>query len=378
VTEEEERRARRYHRIQLLLGALGIALGAGYLAAVLASGAAREVGAAAGRLSSALVWRVAVVAVVLGAAERILALPLAWVRGWWLPRRYGLLHQPFPAWLRDWLKAALIGGVMGLAAVEVIYLLAAATPLWWLAAAGALVALEVLVAFVFPVWLLPLFYRLAPLGDGELRARLLDLTRRAGVAVVGVWVADQSRKSRTANAAVTGLGRTRRIVLFDTLVDRFEPREVEAVLAHELGHHVRHDLWRGLAVQAALTVLGLWAADRLLGLGTALWGLAGPADPAGLPWLALVLLGVGLATAPVANGLSRRVERRADDYALGLTGDPDGFVGAMERLASLNLAERRPHPLEEFLLYSHPSIERRIRRARARASPSGHSALGGD
>jgi STE24 endopeptidase len=355
--------ARRYHRLQLLLEVLGLGIGAAYLVAALLTGAARALVDAAGRVSGTLAWQVAVVAVALGVGERVLAFPLTWLRGYRLPRRYGLLHQPLRAWLGDRLKAALIGGVLGLLAVEVIYGLVPTTPLWWLWAAGAFLGLRVLLTLVFPIWLLPLFYRLSPLADEGLRRQLLDLGGRAGVPVVGVWVADQSRKSRTANAALAGLGRTRRIVLFDTLVAEFQPDEIEAVLAHELAHHVHRDLWRGLAGQTALTLLMLWVADRALHAGVALWGLAGPADPAGLPWLALVTLAVGLVTAPLANGFSRRLERQADDFALALTNNRDGFVGAMERLAALNLAERRPHRLKEIFLYSHPSIDRRIERA---------------
>jgi STE24 endopeptidase len=364
----DDDRARRYHRLQFWLGVVGLGAGVLYLVAMLVTGAGRAVDDVAARVSGALAWRVAVVALVLGAGERVLTFPLGWVRGWWLPRRYGLLHQPLAAWLGDRLKAALIGGVLGLVTLEVIYLLIAATPWWWLAAAAVLLAVQVLVAFVFPVWLVPLFYRLVPLADEGLRQRLLALARRAGVSVVGVWVADQSRKSRTANAALAGLGRTRRIILFDTLVDQFAPAEIEAVLAHELAHHVHRDIRRGLALQALLTLFALGVADVALRRGASPWGLDGPADPAGVPWLGLVMIAIGAVTAPLASAFSRRLERQADDFALATTGDLAGFVAAMERLASLNLAERRPHRLKEILLYSHPSIDRRIARAQARSA----------
>ena len=140
------------------------------------------------------------------------------------------------------------------------------------------------------------------------------------------------------------------------------------VLAHELGHHAHHDVWRALGVQTVLTLSGFAIAHVALTAVAAWWGLRGLADPAGLPWLALVLGAVGLAALPLTNGYSRRIERRADDFALGVTGDVDGFVGAMERLASRNLAERRPHPVKEALLYTHPAIDRRIARARARTA----------
>ena len=354
--------AARYHRLQLALGALGLAVGAIYLILVLASGAAV-------RMTQAFdgwPWwaQVATVAGVLAAAHRVLVTPLSWIRGWWLPRRYGLLHQPWSRWLADQAKAGALAGLFGIAVLEIVYALLRLMPSWWwLAAAIVLAAASLLLAVILPVWIVPLFYRLTPLADDELRARLLALATRVVVPAVGVWIVDQSRKSRTANAAVVGLGRTRRIVLFDTMLN-FAPREIETVLAHELGHHVHHDMWRGLALQSLLTLLGLAGAHVMLSVGVGTWGLRGMDDPAGLPWLALVVSAVGLVTLPLANGYSRRLEQRADDFALRVTRDPAAFADAMERLAGLNLAERRPHPLKEWLLYSHPAIDRRIARAR--------------
>src|SRR5438552_364931 len=176
------------------------------------------------------------------------------------------------------------------------------------------------------------------LADPTLRTRLLALAERAGVSAVGVWIADQSRKSRTANAAVIGLGRTRRILLYDTLAAGFRPEEIEAVLAHELGHHAHGDLRRGLLVQGALSVATFWIASHALRAGVGRFGYASVADPAGLPWLALVLAALGLVLTPLVNAFSRYLERQADDFALALTRDPAGFIGAMERLAALNLA----------------------------------------
>jgi len=363
--------AKRYHRLQLILGMLGLAVTGAYFVVILFAGLGPRVARWAGGLSDALVWRVAAVAAAIAIGQALVTFPLAWLRGYWLPRRHGLLHQTLGAWLRDRLKAALIGGALGLVTVEIVYALMATTPLWWLAAAGVLVALQVVVAFVFPVWLLPLFYRLTPLADEHLCKSVADLVSKAGIPVVGVWVADQSRKGRTANAALAGIGRTRRVILFDTLVARFAPDEVRAVLAHELGHHVHHDVWRMLVLQAGLTVLALWLGNVLLRAGANWWGWRAPWDPAGLPWLTIVVGALGLVTAPFVNAVSRRVERQADDFALELTGDATAFIGAMERLADLNLAERKPHRLKELLLYSHPSIERRILAATASRSRAG-------
>jgi STE24 endopeptidase len=361
---EDAARARIYHRRQLALSLLGLALSLAYLVVLIETRAATRLSDALALRTRAWWLELAVATLVLAGGYRLLTLPLAWLGGYWLPHRFGLLHQPFSRWLGDAAKAALLGGVLGLAAVEVIYGLLRLTQWWWLWGAATFLAGYALLALVAPIWLVPLFYRLTPLPDGPLRTRLMALAARVGVPVTGVFVVDQSRKSRTANAAVTGLGRTRRILLFDTLLQQFTPEEIEAVLAHELAHQLHGDIRRGLLVQGALTLVTFWVADAALRWGAGRLALDGPADIAGLPLLGLILVLASLAALPLANGWSRHVEWRADRFALRTVADPRAFIGSMERLAALNLAEREPHPLEEFLLYSHPSIGRRIAHAR--------------
>jgi STE24 endopeptidase len=363
VTTDE--RARTYHRWQFGLSLAGFVLSALYLAALLATGAAVALRDRLAALTSSWWLELLLCLVVLAGAYRLMTMPLSWLSGFWLPRRFGLLHQPFLRWLWDGVKAALIGGALGLLGAEIVYGLMRQTPRWWLWAGIVFFAAYALLALVAPVWLAPLFYRLTPLRDKELSDRLLALARRAGVPVLGVWIADQSRKSRTANAAVTGLGRTRRILLFDTLVAEFTPDETEAILAHELAHHVHGDIWRGLAVQGALTLATFWVADKALRAGSRALHLGAPWDAAGLPLFGLILMGVTVVALPLANGWSRHVEREADDFALRTADDPAAFVTALGRLGELNLAEREPHPLKEFFLYSHPSIARRVARAKA-------------
>ncbi len=357
----------RYHRLQLWLRLARLALGAAYLTVLVFARFGPALAASISRLTSSAPAQVALVAASIGLGHALLGLPLTWVSAWVLPRRYGLLHQPLRGWLADRAKGAALGAVIALAAVEVLYALLRATTLWWLAAAAAAFLFAIVMTAVVPVWILPMFYRLTPLADPVLAGRLLALAERAGVRAIGVSIADQSRKSRTANAAVIGLGRTRRIVLYDTLANGFSAPEVEAVLAHELGHHVHGDMRRGLAVHAVIGVATFWVADQALRAGVGRLGFAGVADPAGLPWLMLVLATLGVLVTPVANAFSRHIERQADDFALALTRDSDAFIGAMERLATLNLAERRPHRIKELLLFSHPALDRRIARARAPA-----------
>jgi len=356
--------AKSYHRWQFWLGVARLTLTIGVLAAFLLTAATPALRRWMEATGHPLWLQVAELFFIVSATLRLVEAPVTWLAGYRLPRRFGLLHQPLRGWVLDRLKAVALSGALTLAGAEVIYALLSVTKWWWFWGAAVFFIGFALLAVVVPVWIVPLFYRLSPLTDAALRERLLALAARVGVPVVGVWVVDQSRKSRTANAALTGLGRTRRILLFDTLLDRFSPDQVEAVLAHELAHHVHGDLMRALVVQSGLTLAAFWVADRLLRLGSAWLGLEGPADPAGLPLFALILVGLGVIALPLANGYSRWVERRADDFALAVTRNSEAFIGAMERLAELNLAERRPHRAKEFFLFSHPSIERRIARAR--------------
>ncbi|MBI2461699.1 MAG: M48 family metalloprotease [Candidatus Rokubacteria bacterium] len=363
--------ARRYHRWQFRLSVADYLLTAAVLAGWLWSGAALELRSGLERLSGSPWLQVAGLFLAIGGSATLVTLPFDVLQGYLLPRRFGLSHQPFGAWCRDRAKALALGGGLGLLAFEVLYACLRLTPWWWLLAAAIVFGGSLILAAVVPIWIVPLFYRLAPLEDTALRERLLTLARRIGVPVVEVAVADLSRKGRAANAAVVGLGRTRRILVSDTLLREFTPEEVEVILAHELGHHARRHLARTLVVQGALILGALGLAD----LGLQAWwraaGFAAPSDPAGLPLLALLLLGLGLAASPLAAAWSRRLERDADRFALDVTGAHEPFVSAMERLGALNLAERRPHPVKEFLFATHPALERRIAEARARQAALG-------
>jgi STE24 endopeptidase len=363
---DTEAEARRYHRRQLWLSIAGFGLTVAVLGAWLGTGAAARL---ADAVAARLPWRPAVVAVVVaavGLSSALLGFPLDLLRGFVLPHRAGLLTQPLGGWLADKAKAAVLGGALGLLAFELFYALLAWSPdRWWLWSAAALAAATVGLTAAVPLWIVPLFYRLTPLGDPALRARLLGLAARVGVAAADVSVADFSRKGRTANAAVVGLGRTRRILVSDTLLSGFPPEEVEVVLAHELAHHARGHLPQGLGLQVVLVVVVFALSDAVVRRAAGPLGLAGPGDPAGIPLLALVLTGLGLVVAPVAAAWSRRLEREADRVALAVTAAPAAFVAAMERLGRLNLAERRPGRLKTWLFATHPPLEERIATARA-------------
>lgn len=299
----------------------------------------------------------------------LVTLPIA-ARSEVILRRYELSTQTWRGWTVDVLKGFGVGAVLGAIALLGFYALARTSPDWWWVPAGlGAAALTVLLTFVFPVLVEPVFNRFAPMADGPLRTELLGLAERDGVPVRDVLVADASRRTRAVNAYVSGLGPTRRIVVFDTLVERAEPAEVVSVVAHELGHAKDRDVATG-TVLGALGAAGAVIAVYLVGQWTALLHLAGIAhvtDPRGVALLVALASVAGLATGPLGAALSRRIEARADAHALALTDDPVTFEAMEARLSVTNLADPAPPRLEHVLFASHPTTVERMAAARAYA-----------
>lgn len=300
------------------------------------------------------------------ATVNALELPFAWYQGYWLERRYGLTTQILAHWLADHVKAVTASGVVMWSGLVAVYASIVLWPeRWWLAAAGVFTVAMVLLARLAPVLLLPIFYRVRPLRRPELSERLLRMAERAGAPVLGVYEWAISGHTRKANAALAGIGRSRRILLSDTMLEAYSDDEIEVVLAHELAHHVHGDLWLGMALRTATLFAGAWLAAVALAAAVPWLGLRGLADPAGAPLLLFVAGASSFLFLPLANALSRAQERRADHFALKLTRNPEAFVTAMRRLAQQNLAEERPSALARWLFYSHPPLGERIAAAQA-------------
>lgn len=362
-----EDKATRYHRLQRRASVGATSAGAALLALLAFGGGAvrlRDAVEALAPASFTLSVTCYTAAVVLLA--ECVQLPFSLYQGITLERRYGLSTQPLARWWIDRLKGTALALVFAVAAALVVWgLIRLAPDRWWLLAAAAFTLFGVVLAQLAPVLLMPVFYDIQPLRRQDLVDRLVGLAARANAHVIGVFEWRLSDRTRKANAALAGIGRTRRILLSDTLLAQHADEEIEVILAHELAHHVHHDIWKGLALDAALVALGLYLADRVLvTLGPGL-GLSGAGDIAGLPLLVLTAGAVSVVLLPVAHLLSRRHERRADRYALDMTGNVRAFVSAMRRLSLQNLAEDRPSRLVEVLFHSHPSTTARIEAAEA-------------
>ena len=371
-----EDKAARYHRLKRRAELLGTAAAAGFLLLLLLTGAAlklREYSSFVG-MSIGQGWEeagtVVMFAISLAILLQLVEAPFSFYQGFVLEHRYALSNQSARHWVLDHVKGTGLALVFGAFAASLVYWAMRTNPGWWWAiAAVAFIGVMVLIVQLAPVLLMPLFYTFKPLERPVLADRLMKLAIRAGTRIRGVYEWALSVQTKKANAALAGMGRTRRILLSDTLLADYSDDEIEVVLAHELSHHVHHDLWRGLALQAVLLLLGFFVSDRALRTFSDQLVLRGLDDPAGMPLLLLSAGVCSLLFMPVANALSRAHERRADRYALDATQQPEAFISAMKRLSQQNLAEDRPSPLVQWLFYSHPPIRDRIEAARQWRAP---------
>jgi STE24 endopeptidase len=220
---------------------------------------------------------------------------------------------------------------------------------------------------------MPLFNKFVPLGDehADLVDRLMLLAKRSGTYIKGVFKFDMSKRTKQANAGLTGLGNTRRIIIGDTLLNEFTPDEIETIMAHELGHQVNKDIPLGILFGSLTTLVGLYLASVGLTWGVKFFNFDGTADIAAFPLFVLVLGFYGLLTMPLENGFSRWRERRADEYALSLTHNGAAYASALTRLANQNLADADPEAWVEWFLYSHPALGKRIAMAESEVTLPG-------
>jgi Zn-dependent protease with chaperone function len=359
-----EDKASRYHRLKRTTGILGLVWSAVLLAGLLITGgsaALRNLAQATAGGPSDQALTVILYVTFLSLVNELVGLPLSFYSGFLIERRYGLSNQTLGSWVLDELKGLAVGLILGGVAVSIIYFFIRQSPdSWWLPCGAIFALLIVGLANLGPVLLLPLFYTVKPLDREALRARLMALAERASARVLGVYEWGLAEKTKKANAALTGIGGTRRILVSDTMLTDYSEDEIEVVLAHELAHHVHGDIWKGLIFESVLIVGGFFASARVLRAWAGWFGLSGPADVASLPLLLVTAGVVSLVMVPAAHAMSRRYERQADRFALTLTRNPTAFISAMRRLAAQNLAEEHPSKLVQWLFYSHPPIRERV------------------
>ena len=305
----------------------------------------------------------------------LVSLPLSFYSGHLLEHQYGLSTQTVAGWLWRYAKRHLLGLAFGaLMFLGLYWLIWTTGAYWWLAAAGAFFVVSVVLGQLAPVLIMPLFYKIEPFEHPELSARLARLAEGTGLSIEGIYRMALSEETVKANAMLAGLGRTRRVILGDTLLDGFAPEELEVIFAHEIGHHVHRHLPKLLAIGLVYSLAGFWVCDRLL----AAWvvHVDGRVDYANFPvyTLPMVMLILSIFTTlvePFQNALSRHFERQSDRYALARTGSREAYLSAFRKLARLNKDDPNPHWLEVALLHSHPPIAQRLAMAEMKPPPKG-------
>lgn len=363
LVQADSPEARRYNRIKRWLGIADFAVAFLFLVVLLVTGWSGWLRDLAYRMGSGnYSLSVFMYLLLLLVISKALSIGLDYY-GFRLERQYKLSTQRFRAWAWDEVKGFLVGLVLGSVVVELLYFTIRQWPQdWWILAWLLFMVLFIVLAQLAPVVLFPIFYKFEPLENEDLRRRLVLLSQRAGTRVRGIYRWRLSEKSKKANAALTGLGPTRRIILADTLLDNYTPDEIEAVLAHELGHHVHRHILKSILVQAVITFVGFWAANAILhyAVDRQLFEFVQISDFADLPLLALVSVTLSLLLMPVLNAYSRFNERQADRYAFESIASVEPFISSMNKLAEQNLAERAPSKWVEWFFHSHPSISRRL------------------
>jgi len=359
--------ARRYNRIHRWLEFSDFALGLAFLVILLLSGWNAVLRDWAYRFAfQNYTFSVFIYVFMLLLGGKLLGIGLDYY-GLRLERRFQLTTQKTRSWIWDETKGFLVGLLFASIIAELLYFTIRQSPQhWWIISWAMFMGLFVLLAQIAPLILFPIFYKFEPLENDDLKQRLVRLSESAGTKVRGIYKWHLSEKSRKANAALTGLGATRRIILADTLLDHYSPEEIEAVLAHELGHHVHKHILKSIFVQAGVTLLGFWAANYVLHLSIEQWSMFDTmSDFSNLPLLVLISIVLSVVLMPAMNAYSRFNERQADRYAFKTIRSVQPFITSMNKLAAQNLAERTPSRWVEWLFHSHPAISRRVAAAEA-------------
>ncbi len=298
---------------------------------------------------------------ILGAANGIIGLPLDIYSSYIIEHRYGLSNQTIPAWIGERLKSLGVGLGIGIPiALLFFFLIRTAGNYWWIIFSGAIFLFAVLMARVAPVLIFPLFYTFKPLEEPELREKINTLMEKYSIPIKGIFSFNLSKDTKKANAGFTGIGKSKRVILSDTLLEKFTTSEIMVIFAHELGHYLKRHIVKNVFMSGSIIFLSFYVCSGLYDWTRGIYGFQKPGDIAALPILLFYLTATGLIIMPLTNAVSRKFEREADRFAITLSEDPESFISGMEKLADLNLSDKNPHPLVEFLFYSHPSIGKRI------------------
>ncbi|MDD4900230.1 MAG: M48 family metallopeptidase [Candidatus Omnitrophica bacterium] len=298
---------------------------------------------------------------VISLAYYLLDFPLNFYGSFLLERKFSLSKQKFGNWFSDQLKAGVVSYIIALVLIYAFYYILENNPqYWWLAISLFWIFFSLVLARLTPIIIIPLFFKYKKLSDEDLRSRIMRLAEKMKVRIIDCFEIDFSKKTLKANAAFVGMGKSRRVILADTLKDKYSADEIEVILAHEFAHYRLKHLWKLVIFNSAVTVVLFYLIFKTSNHVLSAFGLNSLSELAALPIILIYFLLFGLATQPLGNFFSRKLEKNADKMALEVTGKKEAFISMMNKLAEQNLADRKPHPIIKFFFFDHPPIDERI------------------
>lgn len=363
--EEKAKLAKKYSKTHQILSLTGSIIFYAVLIILVFTGLSKNILAIAHSYTSNDYIALLIFLGIIGISESIINFPLNFYSGYILEHKYDLSNQTLSKYFLEKLKGMILGLVIGIPLMFAFYyILSEFGSNWWLVLGIFMFIVSVIIGRLAPTLIMPLFYKFKPIENENIKNRILELCKKTGVKIQGIFTFDMSKNTKKANAAFTGMGKSRRIILGDTLMNNFTESEIETVFAHEVGHYTKRHILKMMAVSTIMTFLGLYITAKLYEASLGYFGFTSVSDIAALPLLFLYLSLYGLITTPISNIQSRKYEWEADTFALLTTKDKGAFISAMEKLADQNLADKTPNKIIEYLFHSHPSLEKRIQFAR--------------
>lgn len=298
----------------------------------------------------------------IGLFGSLFSLPLDFYSSFVIEHKYKLSNQKFSDWIIEKIKSTVVSSIIFYPIAIVFYYLLKNYENWWLILALVVFFFSILLARIAPTLIFPIFYKFTPLENENLKNKLVELCKKFNINFEGIYSFNLSKTTKKANAGFTGIFKSKRIILSDTLIENFTDDEILTVFAHELGHYQKKHITKNILIGLLTTLITFYFVNHFYNLFLVKMNFNSPYQISALPLLFLILSLFSFLLMPINNSISRKFEYEADEFAVKSTGDKLSFISSLEKLGKINLADKNPHPIIEFLFYSHPSIKKRIER----------------
>jgi STE24 endopeptidase len=360
-----EERSKKYSKTKIILSIVNISITLVFLIFILVSGLSQKTAEISYSISANDYLSFLIFVGLLGLMESVITLPLSFYSGYYLEHKYSLSNQKFFSWVWEKVKSLLVSVPITVPLLLIfLFLLKNYPNTWWFWIGLVMFFFSVVLARIAPILIFPLFYKFVPLENPELKNRIQSLCDKVKINITGIFSFNMSKETKKANAGFTGIGKSKRIIIGDTLLEKFSIEEIEIVFAHELGHYKYGHIWKGMIVSTVLSFLGLYLVSVLYLSFIPVFGFSKINDIAAFPLLGLIFFLYSLVLMPLTNAYSRSNEILADDFAVKITNNPEAFSSTMLKLNEQNLSDKNPNPVIEFIFYSHPSTQKRIENIR--------------